>query len=235
MSSRVKAKQANRVVRAQLAAEARRRRTIVVSIVAVAALVIAGLIGWGIYTAQKPTDTFAVPAGADSTRTGIVVATGPKTVDLYLDYLCPNCKNFEDAAQSTLDDMVTQKKITLTYHPIAILDDNTNPAGYSTDAGSAAGCASDGGKFLEYTKALYAKQPAEGSAGLSTDELVQIGASVGLTGTAFTQCVQTGKYKPWIAHNTDSAAGKNINGTPTLLVNGKQIDGTLDALKAAVG
>ena len=54
MSSRVKAKQANRLVREQLAREQRRRRTTVVSIVAAAALVIAGLIGWGVYATQTP-------------------------------------------------------------------------------------------------------------------------------------------------------------------------------------
>jgi protein-disulfide isomerase len=234
MSSRVKVKQANRVVREQLAAERRRQRTLVVSIAAVAALLIAGLIGWAVYRNQKPPATFTTPAHAGSDNTGIVVSAGPKTVDIYLDYLCPICKHFEDTTQSTLDGLVAQKKITLTYHPIAILDERTTPAGYSSNAGSAAGCAADGGKFLEYTKALYAKQPAEGSTGLSTDELVQIGASVGLTDASFTQCVQTGKYKPWIAHNTDAAAGKNVNGTPTVFVNGKQVDATADAVKAAV-
>ncbi len=235
MSSRVKVKQANRLIREQQAAEARRRRTIVVSIVAAAVLVIAGLVGWGVYASQRPSG-YAVPthaAGGDDT--GIAVSTGGATVDIYLDYLCPICKQFETEAQSALDSLAAQKKIALRYHPIAILDDRTNPAGYSTQAGSAAGCAADGGKFLEYTKALYAQQPAEGSAGLPDDQLIQIGQSVGLTDPSFAQCVRDGRYKSWMAHNTDSAAGKNINGTPTVLVNGRQVQASVDAVKAAVG
>jgi hypothetical protein len=37
-----------------------------------------------------------------------------------------------------------------------------------------------------------------------------------------------------MSDNTDAAASKNINGTPTVKVNGKQITATVDALTAAV-
>jgi protein-disulfide isomerase len=231
----VKAKQANRIVREQLAAEQRRRRTIVVSVVAAAVLVLAGLVGFAVYLNQAPPPDYAIPAGASSDHTGIQVSSGPAQVDIYLDYLCPVCKEFEQSAQSTLDDLVAKKKIALTYHPIAILNDRSNPSGYSTRAGSAAGCASDAGKFLPYTKALYDKQPSEGSAGLSDDELVKVGTGIGLTDPAFASCVTAERYAAWMAHNTDSAASKNINGTPTVLVNGKSITSSVPALLSAVG
>jgi protein-disulfide isomerase len=235
VSSRVKAKQANRIIREQLAAERRRQRTIVVSVVAAAVLVLAGLIGFAIYLNQKPAADSAVPAGTTSDHTGIQVSSGPVPVDIYIDYLCPNCKRFEDGTQSTLDDLVAKKKISLVYHPIAILDHSTDPPGYSTRAGSAAGCASDAGKFLPYTKALYAQQPAEGSAGLTDDQLVQIGAGTGLTDPGFGRCVRAGKYADWMARDTDAAAAKNINGTPTVLVNGRPVSPTADAVLKAVG
>ena len=235
MSSRAKAKQANRIVREQLAAEQRRRRTTVVSIVAAAVLVLAGLIGLGVYLNQKPPSDVAVPGHSTSDHTGIQVSSGPVPVDVYLDYLCPICNQFEQSAQSTLDDLVAKKKITLVYHPIAILNDRSNPSGYSVRAGSAAGCASDAGKFLEYTKALYSKQPAEGSAGLSDDELVQLGTGIGLSDSGFAQCVRAETYSAWMANNTDAAAAKNINETPTLLVKGKPVTATVQALRSAVG
>ncbi len=235
MSSRVKAKQANRMVREQLAREQRRRRTIIVSIVAAAVLVVAGLIGWGIYANQAPPSTFAVPTHVGKDNTTVPVSSGSATVDIYLDFLCPACQQFETNVSATLDDMAAKKKITLVYHPIAILDDKTNPPGYSTRSGSAAGCAADANKFGEYLKALYAKQPKEGSAGLTNDQLVEIGAGVGLTDDTFATCVRDEKYASWMAHNTEVAAGRNINGTPTVLVNGKQIQPTLNDLTRAVG
>ncbi|OLB77438.1 MAG: hypothetical protein AUI14_15970 [Actinobacteria bacterium 13_2_20CM_2_71_6] len=235
MSSRVKTKQANRVVREQLAREQRRRRTIIVSIAAAALLVIAGLVGWAVYANQAPPANYAVPAHASGDRTGIVASSGPVTVDFYLDFLCPNCKRFEGDTSSTMDDLVAKKGITLVYHPIAILDASTNPPGYSTVAGAASGCAADAGKFPEYLKALYAKQPAEGSAGLTDDQLVQIGVDIGLTDASFAQCVRDHRYSAWMAHNTDTAASKGIHATPTVLVNGKEISPTANDLLRAVG
>jgi len=235
VSSRVKAKQANRMVREQLAREQRRRRTIIVSIAAAAVLVIAGLVGWAVYANQAPPASYATPAHATTDGTGIPVSQGSVTVDFYQDFLCPICKQFESDAQSTLDSMVANKKITLVYHPIAILDDRTSPPGYSTRAGAAAACAADGNRFPEYFKALYDKQPGEGSAGLTNDQLVQIGVGVGLTDSTFAQCVTRQKYANWMAHNTDAAAGKNIQATPTVLVKGKQIQNTVPALVQAVG
>jgi protein-disulfide isomerase len=238
VSSRVNVKQANRLVREQLAREQRRRRMTVVSIVAAAALVIAGVVGWGLYANQthsSTTNTAKPAAATHDNGTGIPISTGPVTVDLYIDFLCPICKQFETDAKSTLDNYVAQKKVTLVYHPIAILDERTNPSGYSSRAGSAAACASDAGTFPEYFNALYANQPGEGSAGLTDDKLVQLGTDAGITGGDFATCVKGHKYVDWMANNTNAAAGRNVNGTPTLLVNGKQMTATVANLTQAVG
>ena len=233
MSSRRQQKQSNRVVREQLERERRRKRNMLLSVIAVFAVVLAGLIGFAVYKTQQPKNV-NTPATAIDGGHAIPVSTGPVAVDLYVDLLCPICKNFETTAGPTLDQLVKDKKIKLVYHPIAILDRNTNPAGYSTRAGSAAGCAADGGKFFDFVKAMYTQQPAEGSAGLTDDQIVQIGAGVGLIDPAFAQCVRAQKYSSWMAGNTDTAAARNINGTPTVQVNGKQIDATVDALNTAV-
>ncbi len=233
MSSRKQQKQSTKVVREQLAAERRRKRNMLVTLIAIFAVVLAGLIGFGVYETQKPKNV-NTPATAIDSGHGIPVSTGPVTVDIYVDLLCPICKNFETTAGPTLDQMVKDNKIKLVYHPIAILDQNTNPSGYSTRAGAATGCAADGGKFYDFLKAMYAQQPEEGSAGRTDDEIVQVGAGVGLIDPAFAQCVRAQKYASWMADNTNVAASKNINGTPTVLVNGKKIDATTDALTAAV-
>lgn len=236
MSSRAKQKQANRVVREQLARERRRRRTMLTSIIAVVVVLLAGIVGWAVYSSQQPT-SFATPKNATSGAAGLVAANpdAKTTVEVYLDYLCPNCKHFEDQAGSTIDQMVTDKKIKLVYHPIAILDQNTNPPGYSTRAAAASGCASDVDKLYAFTKQMYAQQPAEGSAGLTDDQIIQVANSAGTTDPSFATCVKDGKYKTWVSHVTDQAGRNGVNGTPTVLVNGKQIDATVDALNAAVG
>jgi protein-disulfide isomerase len=220
MSKRASQKQANRFVREQMARERRRRRTILMSIIIALVVVIAGLAAWAIYSSRTPSG-YTAPAHAVQDNSGIQISSGKVQVDAWVDFTCPICKNFETSAQSTIDNLVSTKKITMVYHPVAILDQNTNPPGYSTRAGAASGCAADLGKFPEFLKALYAQQPAEGSAGLSDDQLIQIGGSVGLIDPTFAQCVRDGKYKTWVTHNTDVFSSKGYTGTPTVLVAGK--------------
>src|SRR6185295_2927765 len=104
MRKRVSQKTAARVVREQLAKEKRRQRTLWTSVVAVAVLVIAGLVGWGVYASQR-SDGFKAPAGAVADDTAIAVGSGPVKVDLYVDFMCPHCKEFEEQSGETLDQL----------------------------------------------------------------------------------------------------------------------------------
>ncbi|MFK3980026.1 DsbA family protein [Micromonospora sp. NPDC050397] len=226
-------KSSARVVREQLARERRRRRTLWTSLVAVAVLVIAGLIGWAAFAGQDSTSKFTAPAGATADGNAIAVGTGPVTVDIYEDFICPFCGQFEKSTGSTLDQLVSENKVRVLYHPVAYLD-RASSTEYSTRSSAASGCAANQGKFREYVEALFNRQPAEGSAGLSDQELIDIGTGVGLDGGTFGSCVRDGTFKSWTAHVTEEASRANINSTPTVLVNGKGVDPNPDALKAAV-
>lgn len=234
MSKRTNQKQAARVVREQLARERRRQRTLWAALVAVAVLIVAGMFGF-VWYAMQDSDEFAVPPGvAASDDSGIAIGNGPVTVDVYADYLCPACKQWEAATQSTVDQLIEEKKITLVFHPISILDRMTSTQ-YSTRSASASGCAAEGGKFSEFSAALFANQPPEGGAGLSDDELIRIGGEVGLVDPDFADCVRDGEYRSWVEHTTDTASDRGVTGTPTIFVNGTQLEErSVEGLKAAV-
>lgn len=232
MSKRVAQKQAARVVREQLARERRRRRTMWTSIVAVLVLLIAGGIGYGLYASQQ-SDSYTAPPGAVENGTGIASGTGPVTVDIYEDFMCPHCKEFEDAYGAAVTKLGADGKARLVYHPIAILD-RASTTNYSTRAAAAAGCAAAGGKFRDFAQALFAQQPSEGGAGLSDDQLVQIGSSAGLSESTFGQCVRDGTYDSWVRHVTDEASAAGVTGTPTVLVAGKKVELTAQAITNAV-
>ncbi|MFC0533366.1 DsbA family protein [Phytohabitans kaempferiae] len=232
MSTRAGQKQAARVVRDQIAREKRRTRTLWTSIAAVAVLAIAGLIGWGVVASQN-SGNFTPPPGAVENGTGIAVGNGPTKIDIYEDFICPGCGQFERQTGGTIDQLISEGKVTVVYHPVAYLD-RASSTDYSTRASAASGAAAEGGKFREYKKALFAQQPAEGGAGLSDDQLIEIGRSVGL-GDAFAQAVRDGKYKAWTAHVTDEASGDGVTGTPTVRVNGKDVPPSTQAILAAVG
>src|SRR5580692_11064942 len=129
-----------------------------------------------------------LPAGVTAEGDGIVIGHGPVRVDAFIDFLCPFCRQFELAAESTLARLVADRVISLVYHPMNFLDE-ASTTNYSTRAAAASGCASDQGQFLQYTHELFVSQPPEGGAGLSDAELAGIGRAVGLADAAFAACL----------------------------------------------
>jgi protein-disulfide isomerase len=218
MSSRKDQKQANRMVREQLAKEQRRRTTVWTSAAAAVVLLLAAVIGYGFFAGQRSGEVFT-PASATADGSGFSVGTGPVTVDVYEDFMCPACGEFESGAGPTLTELIADGKITAVYHPIAILDRFSQGTAYSTRASGAAACAADGGKFTEYHQALFENRPDEGTTGLDDDRLISLGTGLGL-GESFTQCVKDGRYKTWSAQITDKASERGVTGTPTVYVAG---------------
>ncbi|WBB98222.1 MULTISPECIES: thioredoxin domain-containing protein [unclassified Solwaraspora] len=232
MSRRVEQKKAARVVRDQLARERRRQRALWTSVAAVVALVLAGMIGWAVYQTQRGGE-YTAPPGAVADDSGIPIGDGPVTVDLYADFLCPACRQFEQQVGPTLDQLVEDGRITLVYHPVAILDRLSDDA-YSTRASAASGCAAAGGQFEEYAAALYEQQPAEGGPGLSEEQLITVGGEVGLDTGSFGQCVRDDTYGGWPAHVTEQAGRAGVSGTPTVMVDGETVASSAQAITAAV-
>jgi protein-disulfide isomerase len=237
VSNRDGKKETQRVVRERLAQERLRRPTLWTTTIAAAALVIALLVGWGVWQSQQA-DDFAVPAGTTSVGgedAGLLAGgDGPVTVEVYLDFLCPACKQFEVAATPTLDQLIAEKRIQLVWHTLGFLD-RLSTTDYSTRSASAAACASAGGRLKAYGDVLFANQPPEGGAGLTDDQLVDLGGPAGLNAPSFAACVRDGTYEDWVAHVNDLASQRGVNKTPTVYVNGQLLSQpTPENLKAAV-
>jgi protein-disulfide isomerase len=174
-----------------------------------------------------------VPAGANSTGDGIVLGSGPATVDAYIDFLCPFCRQFEEQNGAALNDMVAEGAITLVYHPLGFLDRLSTTA-YSSRASSASGCAADGGRFAEFKDALFANQPPEGGPGLSDEQLAELGHAVGLPHPDFDRCVTAHPYIEWTAYVTARAADRGVSGTPSVFVEGIAVPASARTIAAAV-
>ncbi|CAB4341184.1 unannotated protein [freshwater metagenome] len=52
----------------------------------------------------------------------------------------------------------------------------------------------------------------------------RLGDSIGLKSAAFEKCVTDGTYVDWTKNVADASAKANVNGTPTVKVNGKDLD-----------
>lgn len=174
-----------------------------------------------------------VAATYQATRDGAVVRAGsptaPVTVDVYEDFLCPACQQFEKIYGDEMTTAMNEGKVKVDYHLIAILEQRSTPPGYSSLAGGAGLCAAEAGIWPAFHSRLYAEQPAEGAPGKTAQELVTIGQQLGARGD-FAGCVNDPANSQAILDATNAAAanpavapGGRLS-TPTVLVDGAQVE-----------
>jgi protein-disulfide isomerase len=173
-----------------------------------------------------------LPAGTGQDGDGIVIGAGPATVDIYIDFLCPFCRQFEESSGAALAAIAADGSASLVYHPLGFLD-RLSSTRYSSRAAAASGCAADGRKFSEYKSALFANQPEEGGPGLSDEELAQLGLALGLD-PGFARCIGEGRYLEWSAYVTARAAEGGVNGTPSVFVDGVPVPANATMITAAI-
>lgn len=233
MGVKDKRKQAAQAVTAARASSGSNRGVIAAIAIVVALAVVIGVSIW-LQDRNKPELPNAIPLAAAGpqypvTTQGETVVTGnpqaPVTIDVYEDFLCPVCGQFEKDYHQRLAQAAAEGKAKVVYHPVAILDDLSTPAGYSTLAAGSALCAAEAGIFPRFHDSLYGAQPQEGGRGWTSAELVQLGRALG-AGDGFAHCVQT-DAKPRITAATENATryigglrSDHRFGTPSVLVNG---------------
>jgi protein-disulfide isomerase len=216
-------------------ASQRRRTAALVSGVVVVLLAVAVAVGISMYRTQSaPPAATAVPKGGTATGIAVGKPSAPVTVEVYLDFLCPGCREFEQTTGPALDRYLAAGTVRVIYHPVAFLDRLSAGTNYSTRASAAAACAADAGVFAPYVEALYADQPPEGSPGLTDDQLIALGRHVGATSPEFADCVRGKRYAQWTARVTDAASRAGVNETPTVLVQGKPVSPVPQSVTAAI-
>jgi protein-disulfide isomerase len=174
------------------------------------------------YFGSKGSTTAAIPSSVSKEDGyGIVFNADVKsvpTIDVYEDFQCPVCARFEAINGITLDKAISEKKAKVVYHVLSFLGTE------SILAANAAACASDQDKFLAFHKAFYANQPAENAGAINAEFLKTLGVSVGIDTPKFAACVDNGGYADWVKNVAEAGAKANVNSTPTIFVNGKELD-----------
>jgi protein-disulfide isomerase len=200
-----------------LSRHGRTRRLLTVGVLG--AILASGTTGAAIATATAPAPPTAIPVGVTAAG-GVVVgnAGAPHTVIAYEDPQCPICGEFEQTSGPALAAAVKAGQVKVEYRMRSFLGPE------SVRAVAALGAAQDGGRFEALREALYAHQPQEGTGGFTVDDLISLGASIGLTDPAYVDAVRHQTYAAW-AHQIDDRASRDGNtGTPQLLLDGKPLD-----------
>ena len=255
---REEARETARRMREEAARKAKRRRVIVQSSVIAGVIAVLAIIGIIVYSGVSASSSVANPAnmlsgGLQLTSSTNYVSTPPiaqgakptpttqkldgKTahIQIWLDYQCPYCNEFETTNTPQITKWLDAGTATLEVHPVAILDSPTNNQ-YSTRAAAAAACvaAYDPSKFLAMNTALYANQPNESTgSGLPNSKILSIFKGVGIDSQQISDCVNKQTYAKFITDRTNEAVNssqlKNPTqggfGTPTVFVNGERYNG----------
>ena len=154
-------------------------------------------------------------------------AGAPVTIDYWMDFLCPHCAEFETANSGAIQELVDSGQANIVYHPL----DFTGGV-YSRRANNAFACAAQEGMGSEFKNAAFAAQGTQ----WSTSSLVDLGEQVGIGGD-YEGCVRDDEFEDWAAAVPESARSNQIEGTPTVFVNGELLDAsqwTPEGLNAAV-
>ena len=208
-----------------MAAAKGRTNGFAIGITAAVVAVLIALVGVVVWLNNKATDAGPAPKSSivNADTGAVTTGTGKDKVALYVDFQCPICKQFETEYGSTLQSLAKENKITLEYHPIAILDRFSQGTNYSSRAAAAAYAVAQENpdKFLDYLNILFENQPTENTPGLTDQQLIDYAKQVGADKPEAT--IKAGTF---FKYPTAQATAHKIQGTPTIEINGERLDTT---------
>lgn len=223
-------KEAERIRKIEERKEKRSRRILIIVVILVVALIGAAIVviakqanktllsDFEGATPIAATEHGGIPIGADGAGTR---NEGAPELDLYVDFMCPACGQFEQVNGEDITTAVENGEVTAVYHPLGFLDQMSQGTQYSTRSAAAfATVATEApDKAMDFLTALFAQQPKEGSKGLTDEEIAQIAVDAGVPQEAADK-IGDGTYTEWVATATEQASNDGVKATPTVKLNG---------------
>lgn len=165
----------------------------------------------------------------------------PSVVDIqiYVDYLCAACGQFEQSNGEQLRSWARTGAATVEIHPVAMLAGKSQGTQYSLRAAAVAACVADlaPDHYFDFHRALLTRQPEEGSEGLTDREMLDRAEAAGVTAMGqIRRCVSEQRFRTWAKEATARAlAGPipnadvvKIDAPLVILVNGHRFLPTTD-------
>ena len=140
---------------------------------------------------------------------------------LFEDPQCPYCRQFEELNGPLITAAVDADALAVEYRMRCFLGPE------SVRADNALALAAEAGRFDELRHALFAAQPAEGTGGFTTEDLLGLGARAGLTGSDFISGVRSARYAEWVRTREAVYQAEDPQGTPAAWLNGQPLDSRL--------
>jgi protein-disulfide isomerase len=218
MSARERA----RLAAEQAAARKRDRRILIAMVAAFVVIVVAVGIGFQAWrTSRSPsatpsTSTSASPVTITNERPiPLGSPDAPVTITLYEDFHCPHCADFEEEFGSTITQAQQSGQVRVELYPMSFIDEG------SVTAANAMACAAEAGFGQAYYLGLFANHNLQ----WSDPQLIDLASKVGGTPSeAFKTCVMRRAHADWVSSINAAADTNGIQQTPTMLINGKEVE-----------
>ncbi|HUV83091.1 MAG TPA: DsbA family protein [archaeon] len=140
----------------------------------------------------------------------------PVTMIEFSDYECPFCGKYYQQTFSLIEENYIQTgkvKYVFRDYPLKF-HQHAKPAAEATE------CADEQGKYWEYHKILFENQNA-----LDNESLKQYALDLGLDGTAFNECLDSGRMASEVETDFQDGISYGITGTPSFFINGNKVVG----------
>jgi protein-disulfide isomerase len=230
------ARERTRLAAEQAAARKRDQRILISVVVAFVVLVVAGGIvfqAWRTSRAPSAAPPATVSASPVTITNGRPIPLGsadaPVTITLYEDFHCPHCADFEEQFGPTISQAQESGAARVELYPMAFIDEG------SVTAANAMACAAEAGFGQAYYLGLFANHTLQ----WSDPQLINLAAKVAGSppSDAFKTCVMRRAHADWVTSMNAAADQNGVTQTPTMLINGKNVDPaslTPDSLKAMI-
>ncbi len=213
-------------IRREAEAEGLRRRNLATTGIGLVVLALVVAIGASVQANRDATGV--VSRNPRNTVDTYALGVGPGdaqvVVDVYEDFMCPFCGQFE-AASRPLVAAYDGKSVQFRYHVISFLD-RASSTQYSSRAANALAVVLDtaGPEVAkDFHDSLFEDQPQENSPGLSNQELIDKAVAAGATESEVSGPIRGRAFRQWVTNATDAASKAGVSSTPTVKVNGEEL------------
>lgn len=193
-------------------------------------MVLLGLGAWAVTALSGEDDPVEVVTPRHLTDGGIAHPGSPAqdapVVEVYEDFLCSHCAEFEAEHGAFLTDLADRGEISLRFVPMTILDgrDDTGPA---HDAMNAAMCVADeqgAEAFWAMKPLLFDARYHTGDEQPTTEALAEIARDAGATDPE--PCLESSRFVPWLNEAGETARERGVTGTPSVFIDGEKLEDT---------
>ncbi|MBC2933170.1 thioredoxin domain-containing protein [Nocardioides sp. zg-1228] len=166
------------------------------------------------------------PAGA-SDDYGLVLGEddAPKSIVVYEDFLCPFCGQLEQTVGDQLDEAVEAGEVKVEFRALPFLERISD---FSPKAANALAVVLDtsGPEVAKsFHDLLYDNQPSESGPFPDDDQLVAWAVEAGADEDAVRPGIEDMAFEGWVDAAGEAASKAGIKSTPTVLVDGKKVEG----------